>query len=480
MNLYLFLKKGDQDPDPIANPDKNAFMKEGMVVAYHDEAIPDHGPISSLSDHTKKVYVVVRISEAYRENAATWTLPLYDEDEVLESIFDAPTPLYKRSRTIDLQQLATDLGDPSLYEAWASGNPVEPVDATKLNFGLLRVKRSDLKDYNDTVKNPPVKDTNAITSGTYTVGSGGDYATITLFEADFGTPTGNLTGQIISDINETSTPNFNIASSFDYIIDSDTPHNGDQTAGWFVTRNINANFITKGAGGTGYLELKNFTVYSSASTGAGTRMIDCGLNSSAKFKVHDMFVDGRGRTCSLIYLRYDQDKQIYNTTVWGANISGGTGIFVNTVTGLTIENCTMYDSVIGMRMLNAAFTIENISALDNGTNFTNTANSTANNCVSSDATIPATANDSHINVTTTDEVQSTDDTNGSLFMLPKTGGNMTDGGKTPSISTEGMKGNAWNATTPSIGAFQWPAAAPAGGGSPMGNIIWWWWRKRRD
>lgn len=461
MAIYAVIKKGDQR---IAGKE-NSAIKEGQVVYYHDEDIPDHGPITSLSSHMKKVYVVVKIPNADRDNIRDWVRSIPDplnEEKIL----------YKRKVVFDLKQLASDLGRPSLYDDWAGSNSIEPVDGSKLHTFFTSSVNSSTIDYDNLVKNPPVKDTNAITSGVWSIGSGGDYATTVAYEADFGTPTGILTGQYISNVTETARTIFNVATSYSYILNSDTPHNGDQTAGWTVTQNNTGEevFLLQSVGGNGY-EIYDFTFKRGiAAAGDTVKLVNCAGNEDIKF--HDLFFDGNSLTGSGLGARMRTTGcEYYNIGIWGFNVgSTAYGFRMQSLNSQgTIENIFVYDCVWGFDFANTTVTVQNLVSFASSLNYRQVGNVTGDNCISDDTTIPASGTNQHTSLTISNEVDSTDDTDGDLFMFPKVGGNMEAGGKTPTVSTAGMKGTSWDGSTPSIGAFQYALAPgllqPQGTGS---------------
>jgi len=454
MALYAIIKKGDQNPDKRLNPDSNIFIKEGMIVSWHDEATM--GPISQLSAHMKKVFVIVKVPYAYHEDLKQWVEPVY------ESEWHRENGVYKRERSkvINLEALAQALGDTSLYQKWGDSSIVEPVEYTGLSDLRDRADDSLLIDYN---KVAAKIDTNLITSGTYTIGSGGDYADFVAFKADFGTPDGTLTGNMISSFTQTALVNFNVATSEKVNLVSNSPHGGDQTAGYVCNINHTSHGIVTG-NSSGDTEVKDFTI-ARVVNASGTTIYNLFGNVNGGYIFHDLFIDVAGFTGSgARYNLNNVNTAIYNQIVWGASVNPANGIFLaNGGAYSAVENLTVYDCYNNFNAGGITVTGENIASLAcTGVCYANVASMTGNNCISSDTTIPASGTKQHTSVTVGDEVQSTDDTDGDLFMLPKTGGNMTDGGKTPAVSTQGMKGNLLHSTTPSIGAFQWPAEVLAG------------------
>jgi hypothetical protein len=117
----------------------------------------------------------------------------------------------------------------------------------------------------------------AVTAGSYTVGSGGNYATWYAALSDMynQTLTGDLTFTQISDVTETQargsmSPNL---GGFRFTITSNSPHYGDITRGWKTTLNYNSSsaywlYPFQITGNNSIIEVKNLRFL--CQTNAGT------------------------------------------------------------------------------------------------------------------------------------------------------------------------------------------------------------------
>lgn len=116
----------------------------------------------------------------------------------------------------------------------------------------------------------------SVTSGSYTVGSGGDYATWRDASIDCynQTLTGDLTFTQISDVTETLPCYglFVVFGAYTLIITSNKSHNGDPTKGWITTINYNDNyydfFVINGtAASSGYFKIYDLNLKISSPMG---------------------------------------------------------------------------------------------------------------------------------------------------------------------------------------------------------------------
>jgi len=307
----------------------------------------------------------------------------------------------------------------------------------------------------------------AITSGKYTIGVAMDYASHVLWEADFGVPDGELEGELNTSYTTTATCNFNVASSYPIRMTSADPHLGDQTAGYVVTMGANAIPFQFGAAAS-YYEMQGFRL-----TAGIWNNYMISFSGAYTSRIHDMFLDGKNAAYPIRY-RSTPTSRFYNCVIWNANAGQVTLYHIAATAGDRVENVTVYDGGYNYYLTNNTVTYENCASLAEGVaGWSLATNATGNGVLSTDATIPSSGTPQYTSATIANEVQSTDDTDGDLFMLPKTGasGDMTAGGTTTHTwSSVDMKGNEWDPSTPSIGAFQFPLYVPSGGGSPIGAI----------
>ena len=140
-----------------------------------------------------------------------------------------------------------------------------------------------------------------VSSGVYTVGSGGNYTTWAAALADIAaTLTGNLTFNQISDTVEpgmTGAPPQPSLAGFTLLLNSLSPHLGDPTAGHKAVctspppSSYVIQIIVGGLAGSGLLEVKNLNIVADG-TGSGLFVDTLGPD----MKVHDIIADGTTST----------------------------------------------------------------------------------------------------------------------------------------------------------------------------------------
>lgn len=308
----------------------------------------------------------------------------------------------------------------------------------------------------------------AITSGTYTIGSGGDYATLNAFVADLGTQTGDITGRLISSSTVASnTFMSHDMGGFNLYLDADNDHGGDQTAAYVMTIAHNNNGINPASSvmsNEGMIEISGFRMNRTVAGSNTTKSLIAAFNfSQGDMNVHHMFIDGGGVAGNGI-----GDKnfatvthQIWSNLIWDC---GYDGIFRFDENGdLTTENCTIRNCNNGylMEAGNGTDNVTNCAAFSNTIDDFSVINGTpiGKNNASTDDTADDwnTASGNLINLTEADEVLSTVDTS-TDFMRPKSTGSINDGGTAPSITenTTDITGTPYSGTYP-IGCYLEPS-----------------------
>lgn len=434
----------------------------------------DTDAMGPLPLNTFKIFAVLEYPEAFKADLINWSNALFDSDEGI---------VRKRTHVLDLQEIASELGDASLYDAWAGSDIVEAVDLSGLSDLISRMKEAILTDYSTI---DPILDSNAVTSGTHTISGSGspDYATQTLFESDVGNLTEDIVGRLIGDTTEVALAAVGIdCGGFDYTMDSDTNHGGDQTAGHQVTINHDNHGWIWGGGVTNAALLLNtgYRIKRAVAGSDATKSLIRGFNTTFAITVHHMMLDGNGLEGRCIWsAQKTAFDQIYVNLIWDA---GEDGIAITNGaagTGYTHENNTIRnaaDNGLGVSTAQSEVVNNSISFTNGIADFSMAAvgSSSGDNNATTDATADDwnTQNNNNINLTETDQVESTDDTDGTNFMRPKATGVCDDGGRAPDIAanTTDLAGQSYDGTFP-IGCYMIPVVV-VGGGSPIGNLYRW-------
>ena len=347
-----------------------------------------------------------------------------------------------RNRYLDLAQVAVALGDASLDDDWRGPAIVPVQDGTSLQVSELR--NAVGHDF------PDVPDFNAVSSGSYTVGSGGDYATWSAAIADVAAPlTGDLTFTQISDTTETAGINITKAvSSYTFTLDSDDPHLGNPIGGHEILVDHTANPAVAlspgvGAGDTGTLDVKNLRLRANQNT-SNANMITAIASANGTAQWHDLMLDNNGSQRAGLGTAGNGTIDVWNVVSWESDANG---ISVQAPSsGLhRIENCTSIDCDaygFSANISSALYEFRNLVAVNNTVSDFRPNNPTVRiNLASTDGTAGGTSPET--NIITGDEFESLSDASAD-FMKLKAGGVLDDSGASAAVSgnTNGIRGNA--------------------------------------
>lgn len=434
----LALKIGDQS----IKGNENAGIKDGQIADIVSDDIV-------ISDHTRKVFATFYISEELAEKLRPYTIPEFEED--------GSTIKRKRPANFDLLELAKGLSDESLVEKWRGKDVVPSKNVKPLGDLETKIKDSKTTDYNTKELIP---DTNALLGGVATYGSASDYATLALLEADLGTLTSKLTVRLNSNLTVANIGvTFNTdAASYDVDFDSSSPHGGDITAGYAYTADTGNSMIALSFTNPATVEFFGFTLKNLEAAGGDKALIRQSCN--CVLKVHEMFgispaLAGKG---AFIYHRRIAGSTAYNNVVYGG-VVGFDFIFSSGTADIVLENNTVYNATYGIIPRNLAITMRS-NALYCATAFLQLTGCTGLNNISSGTSGEdgdfGTGSGNIVNGIVATETVSQDPANVD-FMKPVAGGQQASGGLTPITPATDMAGNAWDAVSPSRGAFQYKA-----------------------
>ena len=278
--------------------------------------------------------------------------------------------------------------------------------------------------------NIPKKDYNAVSSGAYTVGSGGDYATWSLAFADITDLTNNLNFTQISETTEAA------AASVSSNLNGYTLNiNGNKNYVSNVTFAQDfLNFLCEGPGTlfvnnfsgrrgvAGDLVSRGYILFASINTTFTANIYCCAYNGNS--------VNGSG-------VRINDNTpiiNIYSSFFYNAS----NGIYIQTANSLNkYENNTFYSGGVGMDLGSSVCLVQNTASFDNTTDFLNISNATGNNNASSDATAAnanwSTGTGNLTNLVATDDFLSLTSTDLN-FLQPKVNGNLDKAGTSVAIT----------------------------------------------
>jgi hypothetical protein len=279
-----------------------------------------------------------------------------------------------RAGNIDTAAIATKAGDATLEARWrAKGESVEPVvvadfeatdirDATKLTFTAVA----------------RVEDLNAVSTGSYTVGSDGgdDYSSWENAIADMANLTGDLTFTQTSDLTATAaalaTENIG-AYKLTFTVGDDNWHYGNSLRGYAITHTHDGQVFDlriDGSGGTVEICRLRF-VGDFTPTGYRSAILFPLTSGSVTADINHVFIDGNGKYGHGISIA---DAQVTGN-IWGCVVHGclysasSTGISLGTVAAASIiEDCTAYGCDNGISAGNNAITVRRCAAYGNGSN----------------------------------------------------------------------------------------------------------------
>lgn len=411
-----------------------AVMKDGMVIDWIDPR--DWAGDVVYSNNMQKTFALIKLKRDWRTN-------------LINGVKSVATTGKERARAnyFELSELETALNKPGLVTDLRGKIIVPVLDGTGLSSALLK---------DSTKKNAwHAFDENATTSGDHNIGSGETFTTWAAGYADLGNLTGALKFTGTSATTETSSPTITedlLGNSFTN--DSDTPHNGDVTAGHLVSWNaagVLFNLQHEDTTGGGVLDLGLLRM---------KRLVDAASNFQALIqlaaigtesivKLHDLFLDGNEKVGSGIYSADSTPIiEAFNIKIWTEGGALSQGLYFETAINAKskFENITAFSTTNNFRLVNLVLTLVNCLSLDGvTTDFSQHGNARGRSCVSTDAS--ATAFGTNVNntnsVTALDEVESLDDTNAD-FLKSKSGGSSEDEGH-PVMTLEntvGIRGNA--------------------------------------
>ncbi len=442
--VIAFFKRGDQL--------SRSGLKDGMLADVIDL---NDGEVD-ISAQTKTAYCLVKYPIAEK---ARLLEGLSNNLEVETKGRDYTADYRSRKLLIDFNDLQTECKDNTLVDKVRSKDEIDIID------GMLF---KDILKSSETL-NDPVIDVGAVSSGSYTVGSGGDYTTWALAFADIANLTGDLTFTQISNTTEsaTSTITENL-STYTFTCTNQAPHYGNPVCGYDINWNFDGHlFVNQAGNGGGTIEMKNLMIDSLTGQTGGNAAIWLDAWNDHTCIVHDIIIKCNRDTANRgIYI--DENTvayECYNITIDGATWMGLYTDDCNSA--CKFENITCVDCDINFDVNNEVATFTNcVSINDQGNAFLDIGNATGNNNASDDASCAdgnwSSGSNNQTSITVANEFISTDETNKD-FMRLKSDGVCDTGGTSGTITgnTDGIR--VYGASVrASIGSDEYKAKAVTG------------------
>jgi hypothetical protein len=266
----------------------------------------------------------------------------------------------------------------------------------------------------------------SISAGSYTIGTGGDYANLYAFFAALANLTNDIVATIISDITETQTINPTIQlNGFALIITSNKPPKGKLGEGWKVNRNFSGNMLMlqfSGTGTGGTCKISGFELKALAATGNGYDIYFYEANNTQKYYCHDIVFNGNSQGSVPIGSNFTTTNGSLN--IWNCiSYKTGYGFYLPCDGKVYIENCiSAYNTATnGFDFFNKPniTSINNVGIGNYNLDFNRTANATGYNNASADNSADGTwgTKSGNINAITAAD-QFVDPANGDFALTP--------------------------------------------------------------
>jgi len=269
--LYIRPKAGNKITAP--NKAKNVGMKSEMLVDYLEPSEWDTE--LWLSDYERKVYPFIKVQKSWKPIIIQALNPIEVAGKERE-----------RSGYINFKELETLTGIPGLESDILGGSSVPIIDGTRLSPSIIKDSSKRIWEI--------IKDVNAVSSGTFTIGSGGgdDYSTISGATADIANLTALLEFLLNSNIIDTGTAAITEAlGGFTLRFGSNSPHNGDPTSGHVASFDGITHAFPHGEEGPGISEVRDIQFKRINTTNLNTLLSLTVIATSFTALFHDLLFD---------------------------------------------------------------------------------------------------------------------------------------------------------------------------------------------
>ena len=436
--FYLSLKVGDQILDHLQ---LNRGYKTGYFIDYIDPNVYSFTDSNFGNPHST-AHAILKLDYNHLELFKSLIIP---EDF---TSFDRYSNLYRNgSGYFVLEELEGLAGTPGLVESWKGSGTVDVIDLRGADYvSLIKYTKNLTMESFD-------PDNNVTTGGLQTIGSGGDWATYNVLDADMDTLTSDLTPRIISNVTEVATVNMQFQTApFDVIFDSDDNHLGDVLGGWELSIAHSSHGLSIQPPSTSEVSIITYKDFSIKRTVAAAnnnlyllRSVLIGVLTKVKYR--NMFLDGGGLAGSGVFAQ-QVAIEMDRLAVRDCNGSGYTGATANDFTRI-MENSLFEGCGVGVDLTSRSnFTCRNVAAYNNGTDWLNISNAIGIETGASDATNTDanwnTSTNNNPSLTPGNEIELNDTIPGYASHL--SGGTVS--GAAPALSSVDMAGNAWDPQYP--------------------------------
>jgi hypothetical protein len=364
--------------------DAPGLLKDGQPVFYIDPDEWGYEPV--LSEWMQRVFLCVRVPKTWKTKLLNVLSCVYVNPDLCDP--DIANIKYVRAAYISFDEFATAINDPDLVSRLRGDSIVNIID--------LRDKDITTAIFKDMSTHPLTEqpDYNAVTSGSYTVGSGGDYASWVAAFTDIGNLTGDLTFTQISATAETARITSAAQLNGYTFLATSTPHHLGSTSSNLISLNQNEFGFNIAFTNAGTSILDNLNIISAVALSTRYHSVSTSppVGGIVTQVFSNLLVNKNLKIGSCIYCGAGHYFSLHNCNVWNQATStpqnGGITFMSNAVLTSTVENCVSAGCVIGF-FLNydgtaAPVTLRNCIAVSNGLDYSGTATLTGYNNASQD------------------------------------------------------------------------------------------------
>lgn len=341
-----------------------------------------------------------------------------------------------RMKRLNIDRLAQKCGIPDINNRLHSGDVLDTINGTELI-------ESDFDDATLLDNSFHYPDIRAVSSGDHAVGAAQIYTTATAFFADIANLTGNLSGTVKAVFTASAAAEATeTLGGFEFKFTSDTPSLGNYSTGHLITITYNGSTLNLSFEGAGTVIIENQRCIRTVAGAAANRGFVRTFSVTTGFTLYcrnnmyngNSLTGGFFRTTDSDVLCY-----VYNNIGWDiSNQMFLTSAGFMHASSIFASNTCLDAGVSGVVGGGEDATYENDAILDSVTSdYDGIAAATGNNTAASDASNEngdwnAGANNLS-SLTAADEFESLLAGDGDNFCLPKTTGNLYQGGLNPTI-----------------------------------------------
>jgi len=435
--IYGVFKIGDQLNSKV---NKYAGIKDQMI----DSAVDPQqwGQTIFLSDWMQIAFCMVKFNRSWGDQLFSMCKPIYDSNgKVMQR---------KSSGFLSFDELQTSLNMSNLINDLRLKNTIVPIlDGTGLSQTIL-------KDASKYSWNGLIKDNNAVSSGSHTVGPvDATYLLWSAASSDTANLTDPLTFTQTGATNESSTSDWTINLNSNRLkLTSNSDHKGDITKGHKTTYTT-AQTMCQGVSpeGPGIFEVDKLYPLPHTTMNANWRVFETfGVTTGFTFKLHNTLFDGRGITDNS-FGSYDSNAatvtfEFWNNKIW--NFKSLAWFIIACDASSKLENNTLdgasITSLHGFSLNTKAIAVTNNASINCTNDYADHSAAIAKNNLSKDASSTnenwGTGTGNIPNATPEDEFASlTIDSD--YLKIKEDATNIKDGGVAPAISdnTAGIEGH---------------------------------------